>query len=245
MSMLVVPVLPIVGMLGEGKYVPLVVVRPYAVTGTPKLRIMYIGGHEQPKERYNSARDWSLAVFKEWSEDGHINVGAMQLGMTLDQQSGFLRFFDSKTTDYYPVKIENFAWRDEESVGLVATGTNGDKVEVIKGENPGDVCIKINGVVRIRMGDLSKDPCNKATTEDPLQYAIDAYPAYWRRLPENWVAIDTYRVDTLFPLNDSRLTHARKKLLVPGVRTGGKSMRKDIKEAYETIGQWLKDNPDE
>lgn len=80
---------------------------------------------------------------------------------------------------------------------------------------------------------------------DPLADQVAKYPAYWKPLPKNWRAIDTYRVDILFPLNDSRLTHARKKLLVPGTRTGNKSFRKDILEAWATLGQWLLENPDE
>lgn len=81
--------------------------------------------------------------------------------------------------------------------------------------------------------------------EDPLADQAAQFPAYWKPLPKHWAAIDTYRVDILFPLNDSRLTHARKKLLVCGTRTGGKSIRKDIAEAYATLGQWLAENPED
>jgi hypothetical protein len=81
--------------------------------------------------------------------------------------------------------------------------------------------------------------------EDPLAEEAKKFPAYWKPLPANWKAIDTYRVDVLFPLGDSRLTHARKKLLVCGTRTGGKSIRKDIAEAYATLGQWLAENPED
>lgn len=80
---------------------------------------------------------------------------------------------------------------------------------------------------------------------DPLADQAAQFPAYWKPLPKHWAAIDTYRVDILFPLNDSRLTHARKKLLVCGTRTGGKSIRKDIAEAYATLGQWLAENPED
>ena len=79
---------------------------------------------------------------------------------------------------------------------------------------------------------------------DPLAEEAEKFPAYWKPLPSNWRAIDTYRVDVLFPLGDSRLTHARKKLLVCGTRTGGKSIYKDIAEAHATLGQWLKENPE-
>lgn len=70
------------------------------------------------------------------------------------------------------------------------------------------------------------------------------YPAYWKPLPKDWRAIDTYRVNVMFPIEDTsgRLIHARKKLLVCGTRTGGKSMLKDVQEAYDTLGAWLADN---
>lgn len=70
------------------------------------------------------------------------------------------------------------------------------------------------------------------------------FPAYWKPLPDHWRAIDTYRVDDLFPLPSSRLYHARKKLLVPGCRTGGKSVYNDLKEAHRTLGAWLAEQPE-
>ena len=72
------------------------------------------------------------------------------------------------------------------------------------------------------------------------------WPAYWKFIPAGWSAVDTYRIGELFPVDDpsGRILHARKKLLVPGVRTGGKSMFKDIKEARDTLTQWLEDNPE-
>lgn len=78
---------------------------------------------------------------------------------------------------------------------------------------------------------------------DALRLAAD-YPAYWKGLPAHWAAIDTYRIDDLFPLPSSRLYHARKKLLVPGTRTGGKSIYSDIKEAHRTLGAWLAEQPE-
>lgn len=81
---------------------------------------------------------------------------------------------------------------------------------------------------------------------DPMTNQAQKYTAYWKPLPLNWQFIDTYRVGQLFPVNDpsGRIIHARKKLLVPGVRTGGKSMRKDVQEAVDTLQQWLDDNPE-
>lgn len=81
--------------------------------------------------------------------------------------------------------------------------------------------------------------------EEALRMARD-FPAYWKKLPEHWVAIDTYRVNRLFPVDDTsgQLLHARKKLLVPGCRTGGKSVYQDIKEAHRTLGAWLAEHPE-
>lgn len=83
---------------------------------------------------------------------------------------------------------------------------------------------------------------------DPLASEIDAYPAYWRRLPAHWDALDFYRVRELFPLpagfESARLDHSLKKLLIPGNRTGGKSVYKDLKEAHRTLGQWLREHKD-
>ena len=78
---------------------------------------------------------------------------------------------------------------------------------------------------------------------EALRLAAD-YPAYWKALPAHWAAIDTYRVDDLFPLPSSRLYHTRKKLLVPGCRTGGKTVYQDLKEAHRTLGAWLAEQPE-
>lgn len=81
--------------------------------------------------------------------------------------------------------------------------------------------------------------------EDSGEELAIRFPKYWKPLPANWKAIDTYRVNDLFPIqgdNSGRLLHARKKLLVPGVRTGGKSLFTDISEAHATLGAWLADN---
>lgn len=74
----------------------------------------------------------------------------------------------------------------------------------------------------------------------------ERFPKYWKPLPKGWAAIDTYRVNALFPIvgdDSGRLLHARKKLLVPGTRTGGKTLYVDIAEAHATLGAWLADNP--
>lgn len=74
----------------------------------------------------------------------------------------------------------------------------------------------------------------------------DRYPKYYKRIPSSWKVLDVYGVHSLFPIQDFSgcLHHSSKKLLVPGVRTGGKSMRKDITEARDTLNRWLELNPE-
>lgn len=87
---------------------------------------------------------------------------------------------------------------------------------------------------------------NGHQSTDPLADQIREYPAYWREIPADWTHLDYYRVRALFPLPpehaSARLDHSMKKLLVPGVRTGGKPFYKDIAEAHTTLGQWLKEH---
>lgn len=69
----------------------------------------------------------------------------------------------------------------------------------------------------------------------------DKYPKYYRRTPGDATVLDTYAVNMMFPVDDPTgcILHARKKLLVPGVRTGGKSLRDDVREARDTLTRYL------
>lgn len=51
--------------------------------------------------------------------------------------------------------------------------------------------------------------------------------------------IDIYRLLDLFNVTDQALGHAIKKLVVPGMRGGGKPARKDIEEAIDTLQRRL------
>ena len=51
--------------------------------------------------------------------------------------------------------------------------------------------------------------------------------------------IDIYRFLDLFNVTDQALGHAIKKLVVPGMRGGGKPARKDIEEAIDTLQRKL------
>jgi hypothetical protein len=71
----------------------------------------------------------------------------------------------------------------------------------------------------------------------------DKYPQYYKKVGER-TAIDVYAVHQLFGIQDPSgcIQHASKKLLLAGVRTGNKSMVKDITEARDTLNRWLELN---
>lgn len=75
----------------------------------------------------------------------------------------------------------------------------------------------------------------------------DLYPKYHKRLPRHWATIDVYGVHHLFAVQDpsGMLQHASKKLLLSGVRTGGKSQFDDVREARDTLNRWLELNASE
>lgn len=82
--------------------------------------------------------------------------------------------------------------------------------------------------------------CREAATSPKDEWAAqqsEKYPAYWRAIPAHWTHLDTYRINELFPVDDDSgaILHARKKLLLPGVRTGDKGMLKDVQEAASTL----------
>lgn len=73
------------------------------------------------------------------------------------------------------------------------------------------------------------------------------YPKYFKCVKE-LDEVDVYLVHDIFQLADYSgcLHHASKKILLPGVRTGGKTRYQDIKEARDTLNRWLEINkPDE
>lgn len=81
----------------------------------------------------------------------------------------------------------------------------------------------------------------------PVQEEIPSksqlYPAYFKPV-KHLDEVDVYMVHHLFNLQDpsGALHHASKKILLPGVRTGGKSRYQDIKEARDSLNRWLEIN---
>ncbi len=71
------------------------------------------------------------------------------------------------------------------------------------------------------------------------------YPKYYKDVGD-YSEVDVYAIHHLFNIQDNSgcIQHASKKLLLSGVRTGGKSMFKDISEARDTLTRWLQLNPE-
>ena len=69
------------------------------------------------------------------------------------------------------------------------------------------------------------------------------YPKYYKALPPGVKPdeVDTYAINVMFPVDDptGTIIHARKKLLIPGVRSGGKFMLKDVIEARDTLNRYI------
>jgi hypothetical protein len=81
--------------------------------------------------------------------------------------------------------------------------------------------------------------------EQPGASLSKRYPKYYKSVGD-LTEIDVYAVHHLFQINDSSgaLQHASKKILLHGVRTGGKSPFKDIKEARDALTRWMELNED-
>lgn len=85
-------------------------------------------------------------------------------------------------------------------------------------------------------------PDRKRASEPAMPSIADKYPKYYKAVNDKF--IDVYGVHKLFDIQDPSgcIQHASKKLLLSGVRTGGKSAYDDIKEARDTLTRWLELN---
>lgn len=78
-------------------------------------------------------------------------------------------------------------------------------------------------------------------SEDSTKQSMSQkYPKYYKPVG-NLKEVDVYQICNLFGLEDASgaIHHAVKKLLLSGVRTGGKTKRQDIMEARDTLNRWL------
>jgi hypothetical protein len=84
---------------------------------------------------------------------------------------------------------------------------------------------------------------NDGQEESSAQTLSQKYPKYYKAVGEQ-TEVDVYKVHQMFEINDPSgcIHHASKKLLLSGVRTGGKSAFNDIKEARDTLTRWLQLN---
>jgi hypothetical protein len=69
------------------------------------------------------------------------------------------------------------------------------------------------------------------------------YPKYYKPT-QGMTEVDVYAVLKIFDIQDpsGAIHHAAKKLLLSGVRTGGKTKQQDITEARDTLNRWLELN---
>lgn len=69
------------------------------------------------------------------------------------------------------------------------------------------------------------------------------YPKYYKDVSDV-EELDVYLVHQIFNIQDpsGAIQHASKKLLLSGVRTGGKSFYDDVREARDTLNRWLEIN---
>lgn len=87
---------------------------------------------------------------------------------------------------------------------------------------------------------IAKLPTNVIGPQRAQQTIASKYPKYHKDV-SHIDTIDVYGVCQLFGVSDASgaLQHAIKKLLLSGVRTGGKSSIKDIEEARDTLNRYL------
>jgi len=84
----------------------------------------------------------------------------------------------------------------------------------------------------------TSNTAREVDTEEPNKYAV-----YFKDV-SHLDEVDVYQVNHIFNIQDPSgcIHHANKKLLLSGVRTGGKSKFKDIEEARDTLNRWLEIN---
>ena len=86
----------------------------------------------------------------------------------------------------------------------------------------------------------------RITVDKPIPEIAQKYPHYYKDV-RGYDFMDVYAVHKVFDVQDpsGAIQHASKKLLLSGVRTGGKSARKDIMEARDTLNRWLELHPED
>lgn len=103
-----------------------------------------------------------------------------------------------------------------------------------------DFCPECNDLVKLYPGQPIEESRAKENRELTM---AEKYPKYYKDV-KHLTEVDVYQVHQLFDIDDPSgcIHHASKKLLLSGVRTGGKSKFQDIKEARDTLNRWLEIN---
>ena len=93
--------------------------------------------------------------------------------------------------------------------------------------------------------DCMKEISNVTGAPSQQSSMSELYPKYYKDFSDVDEA-DVYLVHDRFKIEDHSgcLQHASKKLLLSGVRTGGKSKYDDVREARDTLNRWLEINKD-
>lgn len=79
-----------------------------------------------------------------------------------------------------------------------------------------------------------------STSNETKPLMSSKYPKYYKYVGDK-DEVDVYAIHQLFNIQDpsGAIQHASKKLLLSGVRTGGKTKYQDIQEARDTLTRWL------
>ena len=148
------------------------------------------------------------------------------------------------------VRIMKIKLRDDE-LGLVQVIHNGVELEFAYEYDKVDQTRRITELSALRANhfgilnrlELTLNGCEEYLDDEQEEETAKKYDVYFKdvsKLDE----VDVYQVHSLFNVIDASgcLHHASKKILLPGVRTGGKERYKDIEEARDTLNRWLEIN---
>lgn len=91
--------------------------------------------------------------------------------------------------------------------------------------------------------ELTTSPMGVPAMPPPTVSLALKYPKYYKST-QGMTEVDVYAVLKIFDIQDpsGAIHHAAKKLLLSGVRTGGKTKQQDITEARDTLNRWLELN---
>jgi hypothetical protein len=148
-----------------------------------------------------------------------------------ESQQNRLKYYNYLAQNPFSTPEEDEAWADAER-RMDTIGQNGNTAEhydapPLKLHSEEEKMQKI--ISDLKVAEHYKEP--------PVREKYGAYQKDVRHLD----TIDVYETHRLFNVEDPSgcIQHASKKLLLSGVRTGGKTKLQDIEEARDTLNRWL------